>query len=73
MEAAKKKPATPTLEERLEVLQAEIDTVIAELVDQRTAACPGVPRGIIEQILIGRAHGCKCEALKLVRKANGQV
>jgi hypothetical protein len=68
--AMKKKPATPTLVKRLEALQAEIDAVIAELVDKRAAACPGVPRLVVENIVVGRAGGCKCEALKLVRKAN---
>jgi hypothetical protein len=77
MKTAKKKPAIKNnpgvipLEDRLEALQAEIDAVIAELVDARTAACPGVPRGIVENIVIGKAGGCKCEALKLVRKAQG--
>jgi hypothetical protein len=70
---AKKTPVSLSLEERLEALQSEIDTIIAELVDRRAAACPGVPRGIVENIVIGRAGGCKCEALKLVRKANGEV
>jgi hypothetical protein len=74
---AKNKPrpivTTPPLEERLEALQSEIDTIIAELVDRRAAAAPGVPRLVIENIVIGRAGGCKCEALKLVRKANGEV
>jgi hypothetical protein len=68
---AKKKPTEPSLEERLEALQAEIDVIIAKLVDERYAACPGVPRGVIENIVIGRAGGCKCEALRLVRKAQG--
>jgi hypothetical protein len=64
----KKKPALPTLEKRLEALRAEIDAVISKLVDERTAACPGVPSGVVEYTLIGRAGGCKCEALKLVSR-----
>jgi hypothetical protein len=56
------------LEERLEALQAEIDVIIAELVDRRAAACPGVPRGIVENILVGRAGDCKCKAYQLVSK-----
>ena len=58
----------PTLEERLASLQGEIDAVIAKLVDERAATCPGVPRGIVENIMIGRASGCKCEAYKIVSK-----
>jgi hypothetical protein len=42
--------------------------VIAKLVDERAATCPGVPRGIVENIMIGRASGCKCEAYKIVSK-----
>jgi hypothetical protein len=67
---AKKKPASLPLEARLEALQAEMDIVIAKLVDERARCCPGVPRGVVEYTLIGRAGGCKCEALKLVRKAS---
>jgi hypothetical protein len=66
--AAKKMPPLPTLEERLASLQGEIDAVIAKLVDERAATCPGVPRGIVENIMIGRASGCKCEAYKIVSK-----
>ena len=47
--AAKKKPPLPTLEERLASLQGEIDAVIAKLVDERAATCPGVPRGIVSE------------------------
>jgi hypothetical protein len=50
-----------------------MDAVIAKLVDERTIACPGVPRGVVEYTLIGRAGGCKCEALKLIRNASGTL
>jgi hypothetical protein len=66
--AKKKKPVVLTLEERLEALQADIDAAVAQIVDEKAAACPGVPRGIVEQILVGRAHGCRCEQLKLINK-----
>jgi hypothetical protein len=65
--AKKQKPA-PTLEERLSVLHGEIDALVADHVDKITRQSPGVPRSVIEHITIRGV--CKCEALKLVRKAD---
>jgi hypothetical protein len=62
-----------TLEQQITELHEKIDALVAKLVDERYAACPGVPRSVVENIVIGRAAGCRCEALKLVRKANGQI
>ena len=73
MKKANKKPTLPTLEERLASFQKEIDAAIAKFVDERARCCPGVPRGVVEYTLTGKAGTCKCEALKLVRKADGQV
>ena len=71
MSATAKKQKLPTLDERLEALRTEIDAVVAAHVDKITAQSPGVPRSVIEHIIIKGA--CKCEALKIVRKADGQV
>lgn len=69
--ATKQKPAEPTLEERLSVLHSEIDALVAKHVDKITKQSPGVPRSVIEHIIIKGA--CKCDALKLVRKADGPI
>jgi hypothetical protein len=50
--------------------EAQRQAELEQLVGERAAACPGVPRLVVENTVIGRAGGCKCEALKLVRKAN---
>jgi hypothetical protein len=68
----KKKPNLPTLEERLASFQKE-NGVIAKFVDERARCCPGVPRGVVEYTLTGRAGTCKCEALQLIRKASGKI
>jgi hypothetical protein len=61
-----KKLSVPTLEDRLAALHEEIDDAIARFVDERAAICPGLPRGIIEQVATARARGCKCEAFRIV-------
>jgi hypothetical protein len=64
------KPKKLTLEQRIEALHEEIDSVIAKHFDKIAASCPGVPRGVIEQTVIGRAHGCRCEAFKIINEKN---
>ena len=56
------------LDERIKQLRAEIDAVI----DAKTAAVakenPGVPRGVIRNLLTARAPGCACsQYLELAR------
>jgi hypothetical protein len=57
-----------TIEERIKVLHEELQAVIAKYVDERAAACPGVPRGSVEATILARAEGCVCEEFRLVRK-----
>jgi hypothetical protein len=57
-----------TLEERLAELYAEMDVIVAKYIDERAAACIGVPRGSIENSYLARANGCRCEAYRVVRQ-----
>jgi hypothetical protein len=36
-------------------------------VDAAAAAVPGVPRGSVENSMLGRAHGCRCEEFRIVQ------
>ena len=56
----------PSLEERIKALHEEIDAVVAKYVDERAAACIGVPRGVVEGTVLARANGCVCEELQIV-------
>ena len=56
-----------TLEERLAELYAEMDVIVARYIDERAAACIGVPRGSIENSYLARAGGCRCEEYKLIQ------
>jgi len=55
----KQTPALP-LEERIRQIRSDIDAII----DARTAAVarenPGVPSGVIRNLLIARAPACPC-------------
>ena len=55
------------LEERIKALHEEIDAVVAAYVDQRAAACIGVPRGVVEGTVLARANGCACEEHRIVK------
>jgi len=56
------KPArsTPTLDERIKDLRTEIDAVIEARVDTVAESSPGVPRGVIRNLLTARAPSCAC-------------
>jgi hypothetical protein len=55
------------LEERIKALHQEIDAVVAKHVDAAAAMVPGVPCGSVENSMLGRAHGCRCEELRVVQ------
>jgi hypothetical protein len=63
-----KAATTPSLEERIRTLHEEIDAVVAKHVDAAAAAVPGVPRASVENSMLGRAGGCRCEEYRLIRK-----
>jgi len=49
-----------TLEERIEELRAEIDGIIDERVAKIASQSPGVPPGVIRNLLTARAPICRC-------------
>ena len=50
----------PTLEERIRSIRAEIEAIIAERVEAVAKASPGVPPGVIRNLLTARAPACYC-------------
>jgi hypothetical protein len=55
-----KTPRTPTLEERIRLVRADIQAVIDERVDAVAKESPGVPPGVIRNLLTARAPACPC-------------
>ncbi|MGY3234825.1 hypothetical protein ACVMAJ_001715 [Bradyrhizobium sp. USDA 4448] len=56
------------LEERIEGLRAEIDGIIDERVAKIASQSPGVPAGVIRNLLTARAPACRCaQYLELCR------
>jgi len=60
---------TPALEDRIKDIRAEIDAVINLRVDAVAKDSPGVPKGVIRNLLVARAPACPCaQYLELNRK-----
>jgi hypothetical protein len=57
-----------SLEDQIKKLHDELEAVIARYVDERATACIGVPRGSVENSILARAGGCRCEEYRLVRQ-----
>jgi hypothetical protein len=57
-----------SLEDQIKALHDQLEAVIAAYVDERAAACIGVPRASVENSYLSRAHGCRCQEYKVVRK-----
>jgi hypothetical protein len=57
--ATKQQRAT-SLEERIEDLRTEIDGMIDERVAKIASQSPGVPAGVIRNLLTARAPACRC-------------
>jgi hypothetical protein len=55
-----KQPRAARLEERIEELRAEIDSIIDERVETIARQSPGVPSGVIRNLLTARAPACRC-------------
>lgn len=58
--ATKQQRAT-RLEDRIEELRVEIDGIIDERVAKIASQSPGVPPGVIRNLLTARAPACRCE------------
>lgn len=50
----------PNLEERIKAIRAEINSMIDERVDSVSRESPGVPTGVIRNLLTARAPACPC-------------
>ncbi|WP_256809016.1 hypothetical protein [Bradyrhizobium sp. Bra64] len=57
---ALKQQRTARLEERIEELRAEIDGIIDDRVARIAGESPGVPAGVIRNLLTARAPSCRC-------------
>jgi hypothetical protein len=57
---AMKQPRAARLEERIDELRAEIDSIIDERVETIAYQSPGVPSGVIRNLLTARAPTCRC-------------
>jgi hypothetical protein len=60
----------PTLEERIRLIRADIEAMIDARVDAVAKESPGVPPGVIRNLLTARAPACPCaQYLELNAKA----
>ncbi|WP_431204325.1 hypothetical protein ACQ86E_04185 [Bradyrhizobium betae] len=58
------------LEDRIEELRAEIDGIIDARVAEIASESPGVPAGVIRNLLTARAPSCRCaQYIELCGKA----
>lgn len=57
---ATKQQRAMRLEDRIEELRAEIDDIIDERVAKIASQSPGVPAGVIRNLLTARAPACRC-------------
>ncbi|MCK1393639.1 hypothetical protein IVB29_23145 [Bradyrhizobium sp. 1] len=55
-----KQPRVTRIEERIEELRAEIDGIIDARVDRIASENPGVPAGVIRNLLTARVPSCRC-------------
>lgn len=51
---------SPTLEERILQVRADIEAIIADRVEAVAKDSPGVPSGVIRNLLTARAPACPC-------------
>jgi len=59
----------PTLEDRIKDIRDEIDAFIVSHVEAAARQSPGVPTGVIRNLLTARAPGCTCtQYLQLCRE-----
>ena len=55
-----KTPRTPTLEDRIRQIQSEVDSIIEARVAEVARQNPGVPAGVIRNLMTARAPACAC-------------
>ncbi len=64
----KQNRSTPTLESRIEQVRAEIERVVQDRVETIAKQSPGVPKGVIRNLLVARAPSCACEQYLMLRR-----
>jgi hypothetical protein len=60
--------SVPTLLERIEALQEEINDIIDSRIDDLAKATLGVPKGILRAMLLHKGNGCLCAAYKAMKE-----
>jgi len=64
----KQNRSTLTLEGRIEQIRAEIERVVQDRVEAIAKESPGVPKGVIRNLLVARAPSCACEQYLMLRE-----
>jgi hypothetical protein len=54
-------PLVPTLKDRVRQIRSEIDAIVDERAEAVARQNPGVPIGVIRNLLTARAGACRCE------------
>ena len=70
-----KQNRTPALEERIKQIRADIDAIITAKAEAVARESPGVPLGVVRNLLTARAPACPCaQYLELNgRQGNGSA
>ncbi len=55
-----KQPLTPPLEDRIRQIRADVEAIIDARAEAVAKECPGVPLGVIRNLLTARAPACAC-------------
>lgn len=65
--------AKPTLEDRVRQIRSEIDAIVDARAEAVAKQSPGVPLGVIRNLLTARAGVCRCaQYLDLARDDGGR-
>lgn len=65
----KQNRSAPTLEDRIEQIRTEIERVVQDRVEVIARESPGVPKGVIRNLLVARAPSCACEQYLMLRRS----
>jgi hypothetical protein len=55
-----KQTLTPPLEDRIRQIRADIDAIVDARAEAVAKDCPGVPLGVIRNLLTAHAPACAC-------------
>jgi hypothetical protein len=61
----------PMLEDRIQKMRAEINAIIDAKAEAVASESPGVPLGVIRNLLTARAPACPCAQYLEINGANG--